>query len=149
LAAMARVHQPEHQRRDFYLYVDEFQNFATDSFVKVLSEARKYRLNVTLANQYVAQMPEAVQKAIFGNCGTLASFVVGAEDAGVLANEFGQMYSPEKLTGLTRYQMLKRLAIDNMIHQAFPAQAIPLACPTRRRKAKVVRSSKERFARPR
>ena len=78
LAAMDRVRVPEEQRRDFYLYVDEFQNFATSSFVKILSEARKYRLNLTVANQYIGQLTEDVMKAIFGNVGSLSSFVVGA-----------------------------------------------------------------------
>ena len=78
LAAMSRVDLPEEQRKDFYLYVDEFQNFATDSFVNILSEARKYRLSLTLANQYISQMPEAVRDAVFGNVGTIIAFRVGA-----------------------------------------------------------------------
>jgi hypothetical protein len=148
LAAMARVHQPEHERRDFYLYVDEFQNFATDSFVKVLSEARKYRLNVTLANQYVAQVPELVQKAIFGNCGTLLSFVVGAEDAGVLAREFNQVYAPAALSSLERFQMINRLTIEHEIPQAFPATSQRLASKSlQANRDKVVRVSGERYAR--
>ena len=81
LAAMSRVHMPESERRDFFLYVDEFQNFATESFVKILSEARKYRLNLTLANQYIAQIPERTCAAVLGNCGNLISFLLGAEDA--------------------------------------------------------------------
>jgi hypothetical protein len=81
LAAMNRVRHQEQDRRDFYLYVDEFQNFATQSFIKILSEARKYRLNLILANQYIAQVQEDVQKAIFGNAGTLISFILGAQDA--------------------------------------------------------------------
>jgi type IV secretory pathway TraG/TraD family ATPase VirD4 len=93
LAAMARVHVPEESRRDFYLYVDEFQNFATESFTKILSEARKYRLNLTLANQYIAQVPEEVQKAIFGNCGSIVSFVMGADDAQVFNKEFGDGFT--------------------------------------------------------
>ncbi len=150
LAAMARVHQPEHQRRDFYLYVDEFQNFATDSFVKVLSEARKYHLNVTLANQYVAQMPEAVQKAIFGNSGTLVSFVVGAEDAGVLAKEFGQKFSPVDLTELGRYQIVTRLMVNAISGRPFPSHTIEhKASRTGMGSPKVVRVSQERWAKKR
>ena len=75
LAAMSRVDIPESKRNDFFLYVDEFQNFATESFANILSEARKYRLNIILANQYVGQVEEPVQKAIFGNAGTLISFI--------------------------------------------------------------------------
>src|SRR5204863_4262838 len=81
LAAMRRVDMDEDKRRDFFLYVDEFQNFATTSFIKILSEARKYRLDLMLANQYMAQIPEEVQKAILGNTGTMISFGVGASDA--------------------------------------------------------------------
>ena len=85
LTAMTRVDIPrEEDRRDFYLYVDEFQNFATESFASILSEARKYRLNLTLAHQYVAQMDETVQDAVFGNVGSMISFRVGAQDAELL-----------------------------------------------------------------
>jgi len=81
LAAMSRVDTPEDERKDFYLYVDEFQNFATESFATILSEARKYRLSLILAHQYIAQMEEVVRDAVFGNVGTLITFRVGAEDA--------------------------------------------------------------------
>ena len=84
----------------FYLYVDEFQNFATNSFIKILSEARKYRLDLTLANQYIGQIDEEVQKAIFGNAGSIVSFSVGAFDARLLAREFGLKYKEEELVGL-------------------------------------------------
>ena len=97
LAAMGRVNISEEERRDFYLYVDEFQNFATDSFIKILSEARKYKLDLILANQYIAQIPEEVQKAIFGNCGNIASFVMGADDAGVFEKEYGERFTTEDL----------------------------------------------------
>jgi len=90
LEAMNRVRIPEEKRKDFYLYVDEFQNFATSSFIKILSEARKYRLNISVANQYIGQLSEEMQKAIFGNIGTLTSFLVGAQDANHLSREFGR-----------------------------------------------------------
>src|SRR5580765_2930623 len=95
LAAMNRVRKKEEDRRDFYLYVDEFQNFATSSFVKILSEARKYRLNLILANQYIAQIPEDVRAAIFGNAGTMLSFLIGAQDASFMAKEFGERFKEE------------------------------------------------------
>src|SRR3990167_1224407 len=94
LAAMSRVDIPEPEREDFYLYVDEFQNFATESFANILSEARKYRLNLILGHQYITQMDEIVRDAVFGNVGTLAVFRVGAEDAEFLEKEF----SPEFTT---------------------------------------------------
>ena len=96
-AAEARRHIPEHERRDFTLYVDEFQNFATDSFAVILSEARKWRLSLVAANQQIAQLPEALQHAVFGNAGTLVAFRVGALDAKRLAGELG-MGTPAPLT---------------------------------------------------
>ena len=145
LSAMSRVDTPENQRKDFYLYVDEFQNFATESFVKILSEARKYRLNLTLANQYIAQIPEEVQKAIFGNCGSMASFVLGAEDAAVFFREFGEKYSQEDLITLSRHQIINKLAIDNIISAPFPAFTLPLAQSTNNNREKVIKVSRERY----
>lgn len=146
LAAMARVHQPENQRRDFYMYVDEFQNFATESFAKILSEARKYRLNLTLANQYTAQIPEEVQKAIFGNCGSIISFVMGADDAQIFSQEFSGKYTPNDLVKLQKHQIINRLSIDNIISEAFPAHTLPLARSANLNRQKVLQSSRERYA---
>jgi hypothetical protein len=147
LAAMARVNTPEEQRRDFYLYVDEFQNFATESFSKILSEARKYRLNLILANQYIAQIPEDVQKAIFGNCGSILSFVLGAEDSNVFSKEFGSQFTPDDLVSLNRHQIISKLSIDNQICDPFPAETLPLAKSSNMNKDKVVKASSERYAR--
>jgi light-regulated signal transduction histidine kinase (bacteriophytochrome) len=99
LAAMSRAAIPEDQRKDFYLYVDEFQNFATDSFAVILSEARKYRLSLIVANQYIAQMDETVRDAVFGNVGTLISFRVGATDASALEREFAPIFEQNDLEG--------------------------------------------------
>ncbi len=85
---MSRQEIPEPQRRDFYLYVDEFQNFATPDFATILSEARKYHLNLTVANQFIGQMEEEVKNAVFGNVGTLISFRVGVTDASYLQREY-------------------------------------------------------------
>ncbi len=145
LAAMARVNTPEEERRDFYLYVDEFQNFATESFVKILSEARKYRLNLTLANQYIAQIPESVQKAIFGNCGSMLSFVLGADDAAAMQKEYGELYSQEDLVNLGRYQIVNKISIDNIISRPFPAHTLPLASSSNKNREKVIRVSRERY----
>ena len=146
LAAMGRVSMPEEERRDFFLYVDEFQNFATTSFIKILSEARKYRLNLTLANQYIAQIPEEVQKAIFGNCGSMASFVMGADDAAVFQREFGGMYTQDDLVSLGRYQIVNKIAIENIISKPFPADTLPLAMSRNQNREKVIRVSRERYA---
>ncbi|MDR0463300.1 MAG: type IV secretion system DNA-binding domain-containing protein [Pseudomonadales bacterium] len=146
LAAMGRVNIPEEERRDFYLYVDEFQNFATDSFIKILSEARKYRLSLILANQYIAQIPEEVRAAIFGNCGTLASFVMGAEDAAFFSKEYGEKYSVDDLVSLNRHQIINRITIDNIISSPFPALTLPLASSSNQNRNKVIRVSRERYA---
>lgn len=146
LAAMSRVHIKEEDRRDFYLYVDEFQNFATQSFNKILSEARKYRLNLVLANQYIAQIPEDVQKAIFGNCGSMVSFVMGPNDADAFAKEYAQKYTPEDLVSLGRYQIINKLSIDNVVSLPFTAQTLSLAKSTNQNRDKVLRVSRERYA---
>ncbi len=147
LAAMSRVNIAESKRRDFYLYVDEFQNFATESFVKILSEARKYRLNLTLANQYIEQIPETVQKAIFGNCGNIFSFVMGAGDAQVFEKEFANLYTQEDLVSLNRYQIINKISIDNVLTRPFPAETLPLLKNKNQNRAKVIKVSRERYAR--
>lgn len=145
LAAMNRVYIGEEERRDFYLYVDEFQNFATNSFIKILSEARKYRLNLMLANQYIGQIEEDVQKAIFGNCGSIICFSVGAQDAQILTREFGSKYKEEELVGLGNYQVITKLSIDNQTSNPFSAITLPLPRSHNHNRQKVVRSSQERY----
>jgi type IV secretory pathway TraG/TraD family ATPase VirD4 len=146
LAAMNRVYVPEEQRRDFYLYIDEFQNFATTSFVKILSEARKYRLNLTLANQYMAQIPDEVKASIFGNAGSMLSFILGAQDAEWMVKEFGSRYSQEDLVSLGRYQIISKLMIDGQVSPPFPGTTLNLAASTNQNREKVIRVSRERFA---
>ncbi len=145
LAAMNRVYAAEKERRDFYLYVDEFQNFATSSFIKILSEARKYRLNLTLANQYIGQIDEDVQNAIFGNAGSIVSFCVGATDARPLAREFGLKYKEEELVQLGNYQVVLKLSIDNHTSSPFSATTLPLPRSHNQNREKVIRSSRERY----
>jgi len=145
LAAMSRVDTAEEQRRDFYLYVDEFRNFATTSFIKILSEARKYRLNLMLANQYMGQLDIDVQKAIFGNAGTLISFLVGSQDAQILFKEFGETITEKDLLNLTQFQVMTRLCIDNLSNQPFLANTLPLPANKNQNRNKAIRSSRERF----
>lgn len=125
LAAMSRADVPETERRDFYLYVDEFQNFATESFATVLSEARKYRLALTLANQYLGQLDEQTAQALFGNVGTLVSFQVGAADAEPLATEFGGDLTAPDLLRLPKYQAYVRLLIDGSPSRPFSMKTLP------------------------
>lgn len=147
LAAMSRVYMPEEERRDFHLYIDEFQNFATISFIKILSEARKYRLSLILANQYIAQIPDEIKAAIFGNVGSMASFILGAQDAEWMMKEFGNKYTQEDLVSLGRYQIITKLMIDNHMSHPFPAETLSLASSANQNKEKVIRVSRERYAR--
>ncbi len=147
LAAMNRSFVREEDRRDFFLYVDEFQNFATSSFIKILSEARKYRLSLTLTNQYIEQIDEDVQRAIFGNVGTLISFVVGARDAYVLSKEFSELYEEGDLVALGKYEIVLKLSVDGMMSAPFPATTLPLPSLKNENKEKIVKLSKERYGR--
>lgn len=147
LAAMNRVDRSEAERRDFYLYVDEFQNFATSSFIKILSEARKYKLNLTMANQYMAQIPIEVQKAILGNAGSIISFTIGADDARIIMKEFGDVFSDKDLVNLENYQIAVRLMVDAMSGRAFVARTLPLPSSHNENRDKVIRVSRERWGR--
>lgn len=113
MAAMSRQDVPEEQRPDFYLYVDEFQNFATPDFAVILSEARKYHLNLTVANQFVGQIEEEVKQAVFGNVGTLVSFRVGVTDANFLQHEFAPTFNEADLTNVERYHVFIKTIVNN------------------------------------
>ncbi len=133
LAAMERVRIPENERRDFLLYVDEFQNFATDSFASVLSEARKYRLGLTIAHQYIGQLvtmgvggvSTKVRDAIFGNVGTMITFRVGATDAEFLEAQFAPDILAPDFVNLPNYNVYLRLMIDGFSTRAFSATTLP------------------------
>lgn len=125
LAAMSRVDVPEKERRDFYLYIDEFQNFSTDSFANILSEARKYRLNLILAHQYIEQLSEKVKPAVFGNVGTMVVFRVGAADAEELVKEFTPTFTEEDIVNLPKYEMYLKLMIDGIASSPFSARGLP------------------------
>ena len=129
LAAMARVDVSEEERKDFYLYVDEFQNFATDSFANILSEARKYRLNLILVHQYIGQLTTdtstKVRDAVFGNVGTIATFRIGAEDAEFLEKEFEPVFLIQDLVNLPNRNIYIKLMIDGLTGSAFSAATLP------------------------
>ena len=129
-AAMTRADVPEIERRDFSLYVDEFQNFTTGSFASVLSEARKYRLSLIVAHQYLTQLDEPTANAVFGNVGSVVTFQVGSDDAERLAEQLGKypgQITPENLTGLPKYTACVRLLIDGMPSKPFSMQTLPPA----------------------
>lgn len=128
LAAMSRAELPEEEMEKtppFYLYVDEFQNFANDSFADVLSEARKYKLSLTMAHQYIAQMPDTVREAIFGNVGTMITFRIGPEDAEAFEREFTPTFMAADFTNLGPYQIYLRLMIDGLNSSPFSARTLP------------------------
>ena len=145
LSAMNRVFQAKEDRSDFYLYVDEFQNFATEAFIKILSEARKFKLNLIIANQYMAQLDRTIQDAILGNVGSVMSFVVGNQDAYILSKEFGPKFPPEDLVKIGKYQIISKLSIDSETTQPFYATTLPpLACANQQRE-KLIKVSQERW----
>lgn len=148
LAAMSRVDIPEKERRDFYLYIDEFQNFSTDSFANILSEARKYRLNLVLAHQYIEQLSEKVKPAVFGNVGTIVAYRVGAADAEELEKEFLPTFTQEDLVNLPKYEMYLKLMIDGVASAPFSARGLPPlpASEKTNNKAKVIAYSREKYA---
>jgi len=119
IAAMSRADVPEEKRRDFYLYVDEFQNFATPDFAQILSEARKFRLNLCVANQFIGQMDEEIKNAVFGNIGTLISFRVGTTDASYLQHEFQPTFSEEDLLNIERFHVYIKTIVHNEPVPAF------------------------------
>ncbi|PIZ24904.1 hypothetical protein COY48_00395, partial [Candidatus Collierbacteria bacterium CG_4_10_14_0_8_um_filter_43_86] len=147
IAAMNRAHITEDKRKEFFLYVDEFQNFATSSFVKILSEARKYKLGLILANQYIAQLPEEIQNAIFGNVGTVMSYVVGASDADRIVKELNNLYTADDLVGLGKYQLAMKMSVDSQMTQPFSSYGLPLPDTLTHQKEKVLASTYEKYYR--
>jgi len=152
LAAMSRIDIPENERKDFYLYVDEFQNFATESFANILSEARKYHLNLIIAHQYIGQlMPGGdtkIRDAVFGNIGTIVCFRVGAADAEFLAKEFAPQFNETDLVNLDKYDVYVKLMIDGITSQPFSATTLPPIGVSKGNKDKIIRVSRERYAEP-
>jgi len=148
LAAMSRVDTPEKDRQDFYLYIDEFQNFTTEAFANILSEARKYHLNLIMAHQYVEQLGDTVKAAVFGNVGTLVVFRVGAIDAEELVKEFTPVFMEEDIVNLPKYEFYIKLMIDGISSDPFSARGLfPLTDEEMTGNTeKVIKVSRERYA---
>lgn len=155
LSAMSRVDTPEEKRRDFYLYVDEFQNFATEAFCNILSEARKYRLSLILGNQYLAQLDEMtaggrstmVRDAVFGNVGTIVSFRIGAEDAEYMEKEFVPEFLASDFVNLRKYNIYLKLMIDGLAGRPFSAETLsPAPKPAESYGEKIIKVSRERYS---
>ncbi|MBI2452976.1 MAG: type IV secretion system DNA-binding domain-containing protein [Parcubacteria group bacterium] len=150
LAAMSRVDIPEEKRKDFFLYIDEFQNFATDSFVNILSEARKYRLALILSHQYIAQLGTGneakVRDAVFGNMGTIVTFRVGAEDAEALEKEFSPDFLMQDFVNLTKYHAYVKLMIDGIAGKPFSASTLaPQERPAESQEQEIIALSRQRY----
>lgn len=153
LSAMSRADVPDRASKllpNFYLFVDEFQNFANASFADILSEARKYKLNLTIAHQYIEQMDEIVRPAVFGNVGTMVAFRVGATDAELLEKEFSPVFMLEDLVNLGFAQIYLKLMIDGLSSQPFSATTLPpIAHPNVSYVEDILAASREQFSRPR
>lgn len=149
LAAMSRVDIPEDERKDFYLYVDEFQNFATEAFANILSEARKYRLNLILAHQYIEQLSDEVRAAVFGNVGTMITFRIGASDSEDMEKEYAPAFTAENLVNIEKYNFFIKLMIDGVSSSPFSAIGLPPVEGGDDNEAKVIKVSRERYAKPR
>ena len=151
LAAMSRVDVPEEERGDFYLYVDEFQNFATESFATILSEARKYRLNLIIAHQYIGQLiiennNTKIKDAVFGNVGTIIMFRIGATDAENLETEFDPVFLPNDMVNLTKYHIYLKLMINGTASKPFSAVTLPPLANKTANNEKVIKVSRERYS---
>ena len=151
--AMSRADMIESERKDFYLYVDEFQNFATDSFATILSEARKYKLNLVMANQYIDQMQESVRWAVFGNVWSLISFQVWYHDASILKEVFAWEVVEEDLMNLSKYDIYLKQLIDGMPSNIFSAGTFPPHFKDdnifHTRYEKILKVSREKYSKPR
>jgi len=149
LAALYRSKQPEEQRKPFNLYVDEMQSFVSLSFIDILAEARKYRLSLFLAHQYIDQIDERIRSAIFGNVGTLISFRVGASDAEHLVKEFQPEFNETDLINIPRYCMYLKLMIDGATSRPFSAFTLPPQEYTSSHKQEVIEVSRKKYGRER
>ncbi len=154
LAAMSRVDTSELKRRDFFLYVDEFQNFATESFANILSEARKYRLSLVLAHQYIGQLvtgdSTSVRDAVFGNVGTIISFRVGAADAEFLEKEFMPEFLQNDLVNLAKANVYIKLMIDGVASRPFSAETLPPQnMPLESYRDVIIKNSRDHYGTPR
>jgi hypothetical protein len=150
LAAMSRSDIPNiEDRRPFYLYVDEFQNFATDSFATILSEARKYALNLTVANQYISQMTDTVRDAVFGNVGTMISFRVSADDSPILAKQFEPQFEAQDLLQMHNRHFIINMVIGGEKAPAFSATTLTLPPEQIDNTALIIENTRRNYSRPR
>lgn len=146
IAALSRVDMEEDQRNDFYLYIDEFQNFTTDSISTILAEARKYRLNLNIANQFIKQLNEKIRDAVFGNVGSMAVFRVGADDAEFLKNQFDPVFTPQDLLNIDNFNCYVKLLINNQTTRPFNIKIYPPPKDDRMLAAQVKELSRSKYS---
>jgi hypothetical protein len=150
LVAMAQAKFPEKERKAFFLYIDEFQNFSTSSFIDILSEARKYKLSLVLAHQYLKQLDPDIKNAVLGNAGTMVAFRVGAEDAKEFESEFAPACSWLELTNLFPYEIYAKLMLNGKIIGPYLAETLPPIVDQTNNNSidKVINNSRKRYCRP-
>ncbi len=142
---MARADVSEAEREDFFLYVDEFQSFASDSFVSILSEARKYRLCLTLSHQYVDQLRPEIRDAVFGNIGSIIAFRVGQSDAELLEQEFGETYPARQFVDLHNYEICAKILNNGEHGDPFMARTLPVWVERYNRRKTIIGRSREKY----
>lgn len=148
MAAFSRIDAPEEKRRDFYLYLDEFQNFSTESIATILAEARKYRLNLTIAHQFIGQLTDRIKNAVFGNVGSIAVFRVGADDAEFLTKQFQPVFSAFDLINLDNYNAYLKLLISGQTSLPFNIQTLPPKSGNPELAAQIKKLSGLKYGRP-
>lgn len=148
-AALARARTPENERRDFFLFIDEFQNFSTDVFASILAEARKYRLSLILSHQFIEQLSPLVRQAILGNVGTIICFRIGYSDAEIMEKAFGKEIRAMQLVDLGRHRIVIQMSENGESRYPFQASTLPPIGGGSRRKQKLIKRSRERFTTPR
>lgn len=144
-AALERADMPEEERKPFYLYCDEFQYFATDTFTEILSEARKYKLSVTVAHQYMGQLIPTIRSTIFGNVGTIVSFRVGADDAAMLEREFVPVFQGQDIINLAVREFYIKMSVNGQTHNAFSANTMDIFAPKENFKDEIVEYSRLKY----
>ncbi len=149
MASLSRVDTPEDERKDFYLYIDEFQNVTTKSIATILSEARKYKLNLIVTHQFIGQLEEDIKKAIFGNVGSICSFRIGSDDAEYLEKQFAPVFSAEDLLNIDNYHAYLKLLIDGQTSKAFNIKTVAPEIGNPELASYIKNLSKSKYGRPR
>ncbi len=148
-AAMSRADTQEAERPDFYFYVDEFQNFATDTFYEILSEARKYHLDLTIAHQYMGQLSSRIRQTVFGNVGSIISFRVGAEDAAVLEKEYEPIFKERDIINLGVREFYVKMSVNGEIREAFSGRTVDVPKATEDHTKEIIALSRKKYCQPR